>query len=238
MAIVELAGTDIDRRQQAGAVLFFAVLALAARARRRRGLTSRAVADPLAALRATASPESRRATSSRGCTVDDASEVGLLQAGFNRMTAGLAERERLRDLFGRHVGEDVARAALENEAELGGEEKEVAALFVDVIGSTELAAERPPAEVVKALNRFFAVVVAVTEAHHGFVNKFEGDGALCVFGAPAPMPRPGRRGARRGARASLQAEPPRSRTSRRRSASRQDAQSQATSAPRSGSSTP
>ena len=35
--------------------------------------------------------------------VDDAGEIGLLQEGVNTMVAGLAERERLRDLFGRHV---------------------------------------------------------------------------------------------------------------------------------------
>lgn len=35
----------------------------------------------------------------------DASEVGRLQAGFNHMVAGLRDHERLRDLFGRHVGE-------------------------------------------------------------------------------------------------------------------------------------
>jgi adenylate cyclase len=49
--------------------------------------------------------------------VDDGSEMGLLEAGFNRMAAGLRERERLHDLFGRHVGRDVARAALEREAD-------------------------------------------------------------------------------------------------------------------------
>jgi adenylate cyclase len=122
--------------------------------------------------------------------VDDASEVGLLQAGFNRMAGGLAERERLRDLFGRHVGEDVARAALESEAALGGEEREIAALFVDVVGSTALASEREPTEVVRLLNAFFAVVVEVVERHDGFVNKFEGDAALCVFGAPVAKPDP------------------------------------------------
>ena len=35
--------------------------------------------------------------------VDDAGEIGLLREGVNTMVAGLAERERLRDLFGRHV---------------------------------------------------------------------------------------------------------------------------------------
>jgi adenylate cyclase len=34
------------------------------------------------------------------------------------------------------------------------------------------------------LNRFFEVVVEATSAEGGLVNKFEGDAALCVFGAP------------------------------------------------------
>jgi adenylate cyclase len=116
--------------------------------------------------------------------VDDGSEVGLVQSGFNRMVAGLREREQIRELFGRHVGEDVARVALHRGTELGGEVREVAALFVDLVGSTRLAAERPPQEVVTLLNRFFAIVVDVVGSHGGWVNKFEGDAALCVFGAP------------------------------------------------------
>jgi len=120
--------------------------------------------------------------------VDDASEVGLLQAGFNRMAEGLRERELLHDLFGRHVGRDVARAALDGGVALGGEEREIAALFVDVAGSTRLASELPPSEVVALLNRFFAVVVEVVEVAGGLVNKFEGDAALAVFGAPVARP--------------------------------------------------
>jgi adenylate cyclase len=119
--------------------------------------------------------------------VFDGSDLGLLQAGFNRMNAGLGEREELRDLFGRHVGEHVARAAQERGIELGGEELDVAVLFVDVIGSTQLAVERPPHEVVSRLNEFFGVVVRVVEDHGGWINKFEGDAALAVFGAPLPL---------------------------------------------------
>ncbi len=122
--------------------------------------------------------------------VDDASEVGELQAGVNQMVAGLRERERLRDLFGRHVGHDVAERALREGADLVGEEREAGVLFVDVIGSTSLAATRPPGEVVALLNAFFAVVVAAAAAEGGWVNKFDGDGALCVFGAPAALEDP------------------------------------------------
>ena len=116
--------------------------------------------------------------------VDDASEIGHLQAGFNQMVDGLRERERIRELFGRQVGDDVARVALEQGARLGGEQHTVSALFVDVIGSTKLAARESPERVVELLNQFFAAVVETINRHGGYVNKFEGDGAVCVFGAP------------------------------------------------------
>jgi adenylate cyclase len=148
-------------------------------------LTARSLADPLEAVRH-AQAQVQRGETDVGVAVYDGSEVGLLQAGFNRMTGGLREREELRDLFGRQVGEDVARQALERGIKLGGEEVEVAVLFIDLVGSTELAHERPPAEVVELLNEFFCVVVAVIDDERGSVNKFVGDAALCVFGAPLP----------------------------------------------------
>jgi adenylate cyclase len=116
--------------------------------------------------------------------VDDAGEIGLLQEGVNTMAAGLAERERMRDLFGRHVGTTVADRALATGVSLGGEERTVAALFVDIAGSTSLVRRTGPEEMVGLLNRFFEVVVETIEAEGGLVNKFEGDAALCVFGAP------------------------------------------------------
>ncbi|CAN5319230.1 hypothetical protein BH23ACT9_BH23ACT9_06100 [soil metagenome] len=70
-----------------------------------------------------------------------------MQTGFNQMVLGLAERDRIRDLFGRHVGEGVARQALDEGVTLGGEVREVAVLFVDVIGSTSFAEQTPPHQV-------------------------------------------------------------------------------------------
>ncbi|WP_168701681.1 adenylate/guanylate cyclase domain-containing protein [Gordonia paraffinivorans] len=117
----------------------------------------------------------------------DGSDLGLLQAGFNDMVADLRERQQLRNLFGRYVGEDVARRAIEQGTELGGEERYVGVLFVDIVGSTRLAVNRPPREVVELLNQFFRVVVAVVGRHGGFVNKFQGDAALAIFGAPLDL---------------------------------------------------
>jgi len=116
--------------------------------------------------------------------IDDAGEVGRVKVGFNEMVSGLREREILHDLFGRHVGVDVARRALEQGVSLGGEQRHVTVFFVDLVGSTVLAEDRSPAEVVDVLNRFFGAVVDAVSTEGGWVNKFEGDGALCVFGAP------------------------------------------------------
>jgi adenylate cyclase len=152
-------------------------------------LFAKSVGEPLCEL-TDALADVERGDLSVAVTVDDAGEIGQLQVGVNNMVAALNEREQLRDLFGRHVGVDVARLALQQGVALGGEEREVAALFVDIIGSTTLAARRSPGEVVSALNRFFEVVVAVVSDHGGLVNKFEGDAALCIFGAPLELPDP------------------------------------------------
>ena len=122
--------------------------------------------------------------------VFDGTELGELQRGFNKMVDGLRERERVRDLFGRHVGREVAAAAERDLPVLGGEERHVAVVFLDIIGSTQLVTSRPAAEVVRLLNRFFAVIVEEVDRHHGLVNKFEGDAALAVFGAPNHLDSP------------------------------------------------
>ena len=150
-------------------------------------LVAMSIADPLRQLRWALS-EVQRGNYNAHMQIYDASELGLLQAGFNDMVRDLSERQRLRDLFGRYVGEDVARRALERGTELGGQERDVAVLFVDLVGSTQLAATRPPAEVVHLLNEFFRVVVDAVARHGGFVNKFQGDAALAIFGAPIEHP--------------------------------------------------
>jgi len=183
LALAGLEGLDRGRLAILGIVL--AVIGLVV-----GGLTitvsAASVADPLQRLR-DAMQQVQDGVLDVSVTVDDAGEVGVLQAGFNEMVRGLRERERLHDLFGRHVGIDVARQAMET-TELGGEVRQASALFVDVTASTGLAETRPPTEVVAMLNDMFDAVVRSVSEEGGWVNKFEGDAALCVFGAPAAQP--------------------------------------------------
>lgn len=82
------------------------------------------------------------------------------------MTAGLRERDRLRDLFGRHVGTEIARLAVVRGISLGGERSDVSVLFVDLVGSTALAESTGPDHVVETLNRFFRCAFPGGEYHH------------------------------------------------------------------------
>lgn len=120
--------------------------------------------------------------------VDDGSEVGLVQAGFNRMTEGLAERERLREAFGTYLDPDVAEHILREGTALEGEEVEVTAMFVDVRDFTGFAERESAPVVVATLNRLFELLVPVIHAHGGHIDKFVGDGFLAVFGAPRRQP--------------------------------------------------
>jgi adenylate cyclase len=125
---------------------------------------ARSVARPLEAVRA-ALARVEQGDLEASVAVDDAGEIGQLQSGFNRMVSGLRERDRLRQLFSRHVGPDVAERAVAATG-LGGVQLDASVMFVDVIGSTTLAAERPAEAVVAMLNALFEAVVRCVTALH------------------------------------------------------------------------
>lgn len=116
-------------------------------------------------------------------TVDDLGELGRLAEGVNDLVDGLREREALREVFTRQVG-PAALANLAADGEQGGDRRRVTVLFVDLRGYTRFSERHTPEEVVAMLNRFFGVVVHAVSREGGWVNKFEGDAALCLFGAP------------------------------------------------------
>lgn len=153
-------------------------------------LVGRAIADPLTEMRSVVE-SARDGDFDRRVAVYDASELGILQTGFNDMLDGLAERERIRELFSKHVGDRVAELAIaQGDSEFAGTNEDVAVIFVDLTGSTAFASQRDPRETAVVLNVFFSVVAEIVERHDGLINKFEGDAALIVFGAPAPLDDP------------------------------------------------
>jgi adenylate cyclase len=112
-------------------------------------------------------------------------ELGALAASFNSMQTGLAERQRLQTAFGTYVDPALAARLLEQGDDVfTGERREVTVMFVDVRDFTPFAEANPAEDTVARLNALFEIVVPAVVDAGGHVNKFLGDGALAVFGAP------------------------------------------------------
>lgn len=131
--------------------------------------------------------------------LDRADELGRLAEAFNAMSAGLAERDRVRDLLDKNVSPEVAARLLRDGHALGGEEREVTVLFADLRGFTTLAEGMPAPELVALLNRYLDRMSAALEAEGGVIDKYIGDEIMALFGAPVAAPD----GADRAVRAAL-----------------------------------
>lgn len=122
-------------------------------------------------------------------TSDD--EVGHATANFNQMVEGLAERQYLRDTFGKYVNETVAAAILQDQ-ERGGRIADTLAdatlMFTDIEGFTGLSESLTPAEVARILNTYYATIVPIIHRHKGVVNNCIGDGLFASFNLPLPLP--------------------------------------------------
>ena len=114
---------------------------------------------------------------------------------FVALYAFVRERDRafaaVQHLFGQYLSPQIARSLLNNpeRAALGGENREVTALFADLEGFTPFTESRPPHETVLALNRYFGAVVPVIFANGGTIIQFAGDAIVAVWNAPVEQPR-------------------------------------------------
>ncbi len=110
-------------------------------------------------------------------------EIGQLTWSFNDMVAGLKERDFINNTFGRYVDQEIARELLSRPeaSRLGGEKREVVILFSDVRGFTPLAETLSPEATIHLINRHFARMIEVIQAHRGIIVDFLGDAILAFF---------------------------------------------------------
>jgi class 3 adenylate cyclase len=103
----------------------------------------------------------------------------------------LRERsEYLRNAFARYVPSHVAEQLTESgvHAALGGEQREITVLFVDIRGFTTWAEHERPETVITQLNEILGELSAAVLDSDGTLDKFIGDGLLAFWGAPLEQP--------------------------------------------------
>jgi adenylate cyclase len=117
-------------------------------------------------------------------------ELGDLGSAFNKMAEDLALKERIKYSFGQYVTPEIVDLILENPDSqwMKGSKVEATVLFVDIRGFTSLSEDKKPETLVELLNDYFTRVTDAVITHGGHLNKFAGDEAMAVFGAPVPNP--------------------------------------------------
>ena len=115
-------------------------------------------------------------------------ELGQLATAFNQMTAGLAERDQVRDLLGKVVSPEIATQLLQSGVQLGGEEREVTILFSDLRDFTGMSEKMSPTDMLALLNRYLDRMSTIIEKHGGVIDKYIGDAIMALFGAPVADP--------------------------------------------------
>jgi adenylate cyclase len=97
------------------------------------------------------------------------------------------ERERIRDIFGRFVPEQVVDQVLAktgNGGRLGGTTRICTMMFTDLRGFTTFSETRSAEEVIEILNHYFGEMSQAVLDHGGTLVSYLGDGMMAVFGAP------------------------------------------------------
>ena len=121
--------------------------------------------------------------------------VGVSVIVFIALYVFVRERDRafavVQRLFGQYLSPQIARALISDprKAQLGGDIRDVTALFADLEGFTPFTESRPPRETVAVLNRYFTAVVPVIFASGGTIIQFAGDAIVAVWNAPVEQPR-------------------------------------------------
>lgn len=100
------------------------------------------------------------------------------------------DRVELRNAFSKFLPPTVMEHLLEDPGrlQLGGEEKELSVLFLDIAGFTSFSEKMAPHDLVDLLNQHFTQMSRIIQEEGGIIDKFQGDAIMAEFGAPIHTP--------------------------------------------------
>lgn len=101
--------------------------------------------------------------------------------------AEILRRRRVVNVFKQYVAPQIVEKISKDtdfELVLGGENRQIAVLFVDIRGFTTMSESLRPEEVVEILNEYLSLTTKSIFDNGGTLDKFVGDATMAVFNAP------------------------------------------------------
>lgn len=111
-------------------------------------------------------------------------ELGILGDAGNDMIRGLADREKIRETFGKYVSPEIRDQILAGNIPLNGERREATLLFSDLRDFTSYVENNPPEEVILGMRIYFTAMQKAIAKYNGLVLQYVGDEVEAVFGVP------------------------------------------------------
>jgi len=112
-------------------------------------------------------------------------ELALLADSFNSMVAGLREKKRVTETFGKYVDPRIVSGLLENRLPAEGGQRQVMTIFFsDIAGFTHTCEGLMPDTAVRFLNGYFSFMSQIIRAEQGIIDKYIGDAVMAFWGPP------------------------------------------------------
>jgi len=98
----------------------------------------------------------------------------------------ITEENFIQGAFSRYLAPEVISEIVKdpNKLNLGGEKREMTAIFTDIQGFSAISEQLDPAHLVRLLNKYLTEMSNIIMEHLGTIDKYWGDAIVAFFGAP------------------------------------------------------
>jgi adenylate cyclase len=112
--------------------------------------------------------------------------LSFVASNLNQYLLAQREKKMIVGAFERFVPQKVVKQLLADPSKLtlGGEERFLTVLFMDLANFSSVSEKLTPKELVNLINAFLTAMTDIILKYDGIIDKYEGDAIMAEFGAP------------------------------------------------------
>ncbi|MCL2805696.1 MAG: CHASE2 domain-containing protein [Treponema sp.] len=116
--------------------------------------------------------------------------VTFITIMINKFLTASREKAFIHNAFSRYLAPEVISQIIDDpdKLNLGGEKREMTAIFTDVQGFSTISEQLDPTHLVQLLNKYLTLMSNIIMNNQGTIDKYEGDAIIAFWGAPLHAP--------------------------------------------------